>query len=154
MARGTHLGQTAPFYQELGDFGLCLLFLEGVSEATPGAVSPRLLLGSDDHGTVSSGQVHPKAPLGIVDIQIVTSPLSYFKHSQLTLSPRGILHKLSKEPEIPWAMAQPVVFGGSPSTPPICHWRLTRVAFHQWYLLFAKATCFLQWHIEGKYLLH
>lgn len=99
MARGTHLEQTAPFYQELSDFELCLLFLEGVSQATPGAVFPRPLLGSDDHGTVSNGQVHPKAPLGTVDIQIAASPLSYFKHSKLTLSPRGM------EPEIPWAMA-------------------------------------------------
>lgn len=96
MARGTHLGQTAPFYQELSDFELCLLFLEGVSQATPGAVSPRPLLGSDDHGTVSNGQVHPKAPLGKVDIQITASPLSYFKHSKLILSPRGME---------PWAMA-------------------------------------------------
>lgn len=92
MARGTHLGQTAPFYQELSDFELCLLFLEGVSQATPGAISPRPLFGSDDHGTVSNGRVHPKAPLGTVDIQIAASLLSYFKHLELTLSPRSILY--------------------------------------------------------------
>lgn len=36
MTLGTHLGQTSPFYQELSDFELCLLFLEGVSQATQG----------------------------------------------------------------------------------------------------------------------
>lgn len=55
MALGTHLGQTDSFHQELSDFELCLLFLVGVSQANLGVISPRPLLGSDDHGTVSNG---------------------------------------------------------------------------------------------------
>lgn len=74
------MGQTAPFYQELSDFEFCLLFLEGVSQATPGAISQRPLLGSDDYRTISIGRVWPEAPLGTVDPQIAAPPLSYFEH--------------------------------------------------------------------------
>lgn len=85
------MGQTAPFYQELSDFELFLLFLEGVSQATPKAISQRPLLGSDDYGTISISQVCLKTLLGTVDSQIAALHC-------LILNPRNSLFCLKRFP--------------------------------------------------------